>query len=219
MGKIYLKDDFEAHKAMFRNLLEVGQILEAKYMRIFSFFMEKGVNHDDFAEDVIAKLTELADIAAPFNITLLHENEKDIYGDTSARCLTLATRVARDNFKLVYDPANFVQCKEDTLAAYALLKDHVVYYHIKDARSEDDTVVPAGNGNGNIPAIIESITANGYTGFLSLEPHLGNFAGFAALENLEVDAVEELEKSDASKFGIAVSALKVILDGQQISYA
>ncbi|GEA61181.1 sugar phosphate isomerase/epimerase family protein [Vibrio comitans] len=219
VGKIYLKDDFESHKKMFAQLLEVASILQSKYMRIFSFFMEPGVNHDDFTQEVVAKISELAEMARPYDIVLLHENEKDIYGDTSARCLKLVNGVNQDNFKLVYDPANFVQCKESTLEAYNLLKDHVLYYHIKDARSADDTVVPAGDGDGQIAEIVEAITDAGYNGFLSLEPHLGNFAGFAALENLENDDVVELEKSDANKFGIAVTALKSILENKAIAYA
>lgn len=218
VGKIYLKDDFAEHKEMFARLLDVARILGAKYMRIFSFFMEKNSNYDDHAEEVISKLTELADMAKPYDITLLHENEKDIYGDTPVRCLNLVTRINRDNFKLVFDPANFVQMNEDTLDAHDLLKDHVMYYHIKDARFDDKKVVPAGYGDGNIPEIIERITNNGYNGFLSLEPHLGNFAGFAALENLEEGSVETLEKSDASKFSLATEALKNILDGKNISY-
>ena len=218
IGKIYLKDNFDEHKEMFARLLEVASILGAKYMRIFSFFMEEHTNYDDYAEEVISKLTELAEMADSYNITLLHENEKDIYGDTPARCLNLVTSINKDNFRLVFDPANFVQVNEDTLKAHDLLKEYVAYYHIKDARLDDKKVVPAGHGDGNIPEIIERITSNGYNGFLSLEPHLGNFAGFADLENLEEGSVETLEKSDASKFALATESLKDILDRKNISY-
>ena len=112
----------------------------------------------------------------------------------------------------------FTTINEDTLKAHDLLKNHVAYYHIKDARLDDKKVVPAGHGDGNIPEIIERITNNGYNGFLSLEPHLGNFAGFAALENLAEGSVEELEKSDASKFALATKALKGILTEKNISF-
>ena len=220
VGKIYLKDDFEAHKAIFVHLLEVAKILESKYMRIFSFFMEKNTNHDDYANEVISHLKELSAIALPYDITLLHENEKDIYGDTSARCLNLVEKVNSDNFKLVFDPANFVQCGENPFVTYSLLKDHVAYYHIKDARSSDSVVVPAGEGNGQISQIIKELTSErDYHGFLCLEPRLGNLAGFAALENIEEGEVEELEQSDAGKFSIAVNALKTILSTQNIAHA
>lgn len=219
VGKIYLKDDFEAHKKMFVQLLEVAKILESRYMRIFSFFMEKGVNHDDHTDEVVSKLAELTTLAEAYDVTLLHENEKDIFGDTSERCLKLVEAIHHDNFKLVYDPANFVQCQEDTLVAQSLLDKHIVYYHIKDAQAEDDKVVPAGQGDGQISEIVERITNSGYTGFLSLEPHLGNFAGFAGLENLGDDDIADLEASDASKFGVAVVALKMILDNKEIEYA
>lgn len=220
VGKIFLKDDFDAHKAMFVQLLEVAKILESKYMRIFSFFMEKDINHDHCADEVINRMKELSAIALPYDVTLLHENEKDIYGDTSKRCLNLVEKINCDNFKLVFDPANFVQCGENPFVAYTLLKEHVRYYHIKDARSSDSIVVPAGEGDGNIDRIIKELTSErNYHGFLSLEPHLGNFAGFAALENIEESEVGELEQSDASKFGIAVVALKKILADQNIAHA
>ena len=77
-----------------------------------------------------------------------------------------------------------------------------------------------GEGDGQISQIIKELTSErDYHGFLSLEPHLGNFAGFAALENIEEGEVEELEQSDAGKFGIAVDALKTILSTQNIAHA
>lgn len=42
-----------------------------------------------------------------------------------------------------WDFANFVQAKENTWEAYQLLKEYIVYFHVKDAKMSDDSVVPA----------------------------------------------------------------------------
>ena len=101
VGKIYLKDDFEKHKQMFINLLKVANIIETKYIRIFSFFMEGDVNPDSCSDEVCDKLIELTELAKSHGVVLLHENEKEIFGDTAERCLHLVKAVNSDNFKLI----------------------------------------------------------------------------------------------------------------------
>lgn len=215
-GKIYMKEDFEVHKKMFKNLLEISKILDTRYIRVFSFFMETEEEYSSSREEIIKRLIELTKLASEYDVILLHENEKDIYGDTMDRCLDLVENIPYKNFKLLLDPANYVQCGEDPLKAFNLLKDHIEYLHIKDAKSEDSSVVPAGKGDGKINEIIELLKENNYNGFLSLEPHLGEFEGFLSLENIE--ALEDSEKSDSSKFALAYNSLTEILDSRNISY-
>lgn len=61
-----------------------------------------------------------------------------------------------------------------------MLKPFISYIHVKDALFKDGSVVPAGMGDGNIAAILSDLHKEGYNGFLSLEPHLFNFAGLEA---------------------------------------
>ncbi len=78
--------------------------------------------------------------------------------------------------------ANFVQCGQDTFEAYEMLKSYIAYIHVKDALKSDQSVVPAGYGDGNVAVILKRLSASGFDGFLSLEPHLFEFEGFHALE-------------------------------------
>ena len=80
----------------------------------------------------------------------------------------------------VFDPANFIQCGENTTAAWELLKDRIYYLHIKDAL-KDKSVVPAGMGIGNLPFILGDYVGRGGVA-VSIEPHLKVFDGLAALE-------------------------------------
>ena len=116
------------------------------------------------------------------DIVLLHENEKGIYGDTDLRCLDLMENLGCDHFRAVFDFANFIQCGVETVPAYQRLKPYVDYIHIKDAVAETGTVVPPGMGDGHLAEILTGFKADGYTGFLSLEPHLTNFTGLSGLE-------------------------------------
>ena len=154
------------------------------------------------------RLSAMAELAEKEGVILLHENEKGIYGDTPERCRDIFETVKSDNLRAVFDPANFVQCGVETYPhAFNMLREFVVYMHIKDAKGQ--TVVPAGGGDGHVPEIISELYKSGYEGFLSLEPHLGVFGGLAQLE--KGDEMMELPESDAEKFTVAADALKKII--------
>lgn len=209
VGKIKLTDDFEAHFEMFKRVVKTAKMLDCKYIRVFSFYHEGGEWTADERAQVLAQLKKLIEYAKKEDVILLHENEKDIYGDIASRCLDVMKEVACDNFKAVFDPANFIQSGQDTKEAYEMLKDFVVYMHIKDAMNEDGKVVPAGHGDGNLKYILDDIMANGFDGFLSLEPHLGSFEGLADLEL--GDKMMGLEESGEGKFTLAYNALTELL--------
>ena len=184
-------------------------MLGTEYIRIFSFYIPEGQDPDLFRGEVTFRLVKMITYAKSQNVVLLHENEKGIYGDTASRCFNLFDALYSSNFKAVFDPANFVQCGEDTKNAYEILSPYIAYMHIKDALP-DGSVVPAGFGNGNIEYILKALTDKGYIGFVSLEPHLGSFKG---LENLETDdTMMSLEKSSSEKFELAYNSLNTILE-------
>ena len=205
IGKIYLSDDFDAHFETFKRVVKIAKELGAKYIRMFSFFH----SYDERSE-VMARLKTMIGYAKENDVILLHENEKEIYGDTVERCKDLMDTLYCDNFKAVFDPANFVQCGQDTKKAYEELKPYIEYMHIKDAVAQDGRVVPSGYGDGNLEYILTDLLKNGYNGYLSLEPHLGSFEGLAELEM--GDIMKDLPKSGEGTFTVAYNALKNILD-------
>ena len=210
IGKIKLDAPFEPHLEMLQKVVKTAKILDAKYIRMFSFYHDGGdVWTVEERAEVLDRLRRMIAYAAENDVVLLHENEKDIYGDTADRCADLMKELYGDNFKAVFDPANFVQCKQDTKYAYGLLKDYIAYMHIKDARMEDGKVVPAGMGDGNVEYVLKSLFDNGYDGYLSLEPHLGSFAGLAELEM--DDKMLDLPEGGEGTFMLAYRALCDIL--------
>ena len=209
IGKIYVEDDFEEHFETFKKVVKIAKELETKYIRIFSFYTKDGEWTTEKRNEVFNKLKTMIAYAKENDIVLLHENEKDIYGDTVDRCADLMDNLYCDNFKAVFDPANFVQSKQDTKYAYEKLGKYIEYMHIKDSMA-DGKVVPAGMGDGNIEYVLKKLFDKGYDGFISLEPHLGSFEGLAELEL--TDKMVNLPKSGEGTFTIAYNALNDILN-------
>ena len=207
IGKVFIDDEegFEKQISLLEKLCEMAKILDCKYIRIFSFYIPKDKNPEDYKDEVIKKLKIFIEIAEKHDIVLLHENEKDIYGDISSRCLTIFKEVGSEHFKGIFDFANFVQCMEDTRECYELLKEYIVYYHIKDAVKEDKENVVCGTGQGKIEEILTDAIKNGYKGFLTLEPHL---AIFDSLKDLELEDVNNIIKKDKGLDGKSAYALQ-----------
>ena len=182
IGKIQITDAFEPHFEDYKRIVEIAKIMGTKNIRMFSFFMPKGENPDQYEAEVCARLEKFIEYAKEQDVVLLHENEKDIYGDVAYRCLNLMKKFYGNHFKCVFDFANFVQCKQDTLEAYEMLKPYITYIHVKDAIWETGEVVVPGTGDGNLKAILSALDESGYEGFLSLEPHLVNFGALTSLE-------------------------------------
>lgn len=210
IGKVKLEEDFEVHFEQFKRVVEIAGKLEAGYIRMFSFYHQGGEWTEEQRSEVLARLGRMIRYGLEHDVVLLHENEKDIYGDTIERCADLMEELGGTHFKAVFDPANFVQCGQDTKEAYNRLKDHIAYVHIKDAFCKDGRVVPAGAGDGNLEFVLGSLLGSGYDGFLSLEPHLGSFAGLADLE-LD-DKMLQLPEGGEGTFTLAYRALEDILN-------
>ncbi len=207
IGKIDIDGDFKAHCEVFRHTLELAKIAGADKMRMFSFFMSPA-DAPKYKNKVIEQLGVLTDIAKGTGIVLCHENEKDIYGDIAERCVDI--HKALPELRAVYDPANFVQCGEDTLKAWEMLKPYIEYMHMKDA-DKNKVVVPAGKGAGNVVKLLENYAEIG-GGVITLEPHLYEFVGLAGLEREGATSViGNSYNTKREAFDAGVNALKALI--------
>ena len=209
IGKIKINEDFAPHLDQCKRVIEIANMLDAKYVRLFSFYMVSDISPEDCRNEVLERMGKFVEVAIGSGVLLCHENEKGIYGDIASRCLDLHKELPE--LGCIFDPANYIQCGQDTLEAWKLLGDRVTYMHIKDALS-DGSVVPAGKGEGNLPEILKMYAANGGVG-LTLEPHLTIFKGLADLEQEGEKSVVGKYKypSKEAAFDAAVEALKSII--------
>lgn len=213
IGKIDIeKDDFNAHMDTLRHVIEVAKILGAENIRMFSFYIPAGKNPADYRDEVLRRLHVMADAAEGTGVTLCHENEKGIYGDMADRCLEILE--AEPRIAGVFDPANFVQCGQDTWEAWKLLGSKIKYMHIKDALFADGSVVPAGKGDGQVEKILKAFLDQGGE-CLTVEPHLTVFDALKTLERegekSRVGGAYTYPSSDAA-FDAACQALRTLLD-------
>jgi sugar phosphate isomerase/epimerase len=187
IGKVLVTDPFGPHLKRFRRALHAANVMRSPYVRVFSFFIPKGHEPDRYREEVIERMGTLAGEAEDFGVALLHENEKDIYGDIPTRGVDILAGVDSPALRAAWDAANFVQCgvSHPYTDGYESLRPYIEYVHVKDALSGSGKVVVAGEGAGQWPETLSALRASGFDGFFSLEPHLasaGTYSGFSGPE-------------------------------------
>ena len=216
IGKIGIEDDFPAHMDKLKRTLEIQKELSAPYLRMFSFYLPQNADPADYRGQVMDRLSAMTEEARRWDSGLLHENEKAIYGDTAPRCLDIMEQLGSENFRAVFDFANFIEVGQPTPEAFDMLRPYIEYVHIKDA-SKDKQIVPAGHGVGQVEDILSKLFGSGWSGFLSLEPHLTDFAGLSALEQDPQKRRSAMTPPQA--WELALSSLRDILarlDGKEV---
>lgn len=209
LGKIGITAPMEPHLDKLKHTIELGQIMGSEYIRMFSFYLPAGEDPAVYRDEVMERLERMTETAKGSGIRLCHENEKGIYGDVASRCADILEQIPE--LGGIFDPANFIQCGQDTLQAWEQLKERMVYFHVKDC-TKGGKVVPCGKGIGHVPEILHRfIDRGGWQ--LTVEPHLTVFPGFADLE--KEDAKTKMASyeypSQRAAFDAAVAALKEVL--------
>jgi len=143
------------------------------YIRTMSY-PNAGWPEQEWKEEVIARLKVLARMAEDGGVVLVHENCDGWGGLGPAQTLELLERVDSEALKLVWDTGNPVAHGQDAWEYYNAVKDHVVYVHIKDGIGKDGsmTYTYPGEGEGHVREVLKDLSDRGYTGGLSIEPHL-----------------------------------------------
>lgn len=212
VGKVPIDADFDAERGRCRRALAAARKLDTPLVRIFSFFIpDRRYRHH--RDEVVRRLAAFASDAREARVTLVLENESYVYGDTPERCLDVLQAVDSPALRMAFDPANFVQVGVRPHAeAWPLLRPYVEHVHIKDAVAVDrtgfapypervpaqrlmDSVRVPGAGQGELGALLRALAAGGYTGFLTLEPHLQHRLP---------------EQDGPARLGAAVAALRIL---------
>lgn len=208
LGKIDIKGDLNGHYETAKRVYETANILGAKNVRIFSFY-SKETPFDKCKGEIYAGLEKLVDLSDGTGLTLCHENEALIYGESPEKCLEIVEYFG-GRMRCVFDMGNFVLDGYDPMAAYKLLSDYIEYFHIKDAFYSGE-IVPAGKGEAKIKEILDDYKVNGGKDtFITLEPHLQTFSGLNALVGKSFDNPYKYEDQKAA-FTDAVEKLKDLL--------
>ena len=205
LGKIDINGDLNGHYETAKRVYETANILGTKKVRVFSFY-SKETPFDKCKSEIYAGLEKFVDLSDDTGLTLCHENEARIYGESPEKCLEIAEYFG-GRIKCVFDMGNFVLDGYEPMSAYKLLSDYIEYFHIKDALYAG-AIVPAGKGEAKIKEILDDYKENGRKD--TLEPHLQTFSGLNALVGKSFDNPYKYDNQKAA-FTDAVEKLKGLL--------
>ena len=201
IGKVKLDEPFEPHLDKFKHAVDLALLFETPFIRMFSYYAPEGKNIEDYRDQVMERMAAKVEVLSDVNVTMVHENEANIYGHTAEQCVDLVKNIDSPKLRLVYDPANFVwgeKITDNVETCWPIMKPYIVHIHIKDWKlgAQDVGSIP-GEGDGQIKELLAELAALNYDGCLTMEPHLqtgGQFGGSTGPElfSRAIAAVREL---------------------------
>jgi sugar phosphate isomerase/epimerase len=201
IGKVRLDEPFGPHLDKFKHAVDLAVFFQTPFIRMFSYYAPQGKNIDEYRHEVLERTAKKLALLKDVDVTMVHENEANIYGHSAKNCVDMVEAIDSPKFRLVYDPANFVWAEKITNnveTCWPLMKPYVVHVHIKDWKvGEKDIGSMPGEGDGQIKDLLAELAVINYDGCLTMEPHLqsgGQFGGSTGpdLFTKAIDAVREL---------------------------
>jgi len=210
LGKINTADDMDAEMKKAEHVFAIANELEAKNIRMFSFYLDEKKSKEENKSIVFSSLERMVKLASKYGVTLCHENEAKIYGESPKACREILDYFGGE-MKCVFDMGNFMlENFKPYPDAYELLKEYIEYFHIKDSLSAG-AIVPPGCGEGQIAELIDAHSAYANNDFfITLEPHLQTFSGLNSLVGKGFDNPYKYETPELA-FTDAVNKIKAIM--------
>ena len=151
--------------------------LAARFIRVMSWPKGDAGSDDDWRDEAVRRMKELARIAEDGGVVLVHENCSGWGGQGPEQTLTLLERVDSPAFKLVWDTGNPIGHGQDAFAYYQAVRDHVVHVHIKDYKPSEEAQKKhvacfPGEGLGAVRQTLADLLGRGYGGGFTIEPHM-----------------------------------------------
>lgn len=188
------EEHFAATKQELLTAIPRMQKLGCKLIRGMSFLVPQDEPGDspELEAIIFRKVRELVQICADNGIMYGHENCMNYGGMSYVHTLKLLEAVNNPAFTLIFDTGN--PCfnlrqlgskpypMQSSWEFYQHVKKYVTHIHIKDAVAmpkEDGsrptaTFTFAGEGTGDVRAIMKDLLASGYDAGITMEPHVGS---------------------------------------------
>ncbi len=94
IGKVKINDSWEKHFDRFKIAAELAAYFDAPFIRVFSYYpAEKGGDLTAMHDAVVRRFQAKVEYLTGHNAVMVHENEKDIYGEKGRECLALMKAV------------------------------------------------------------------------------------------------------------------------------
>lgn len=150
--------------------------------------------------DVVATLRPQVELAASEDLVLMHENDGTYFGAFPGNCQRLLAEFGGPHFRAVYDPGNAQMIGSSTMGDwFPWLLPYLVTIHVKDAVRATRQFVYAGQGDGQFLELMTFLSANRWSGPMTIEPHANMHATGGYL-------------SGRKNFADAVAAIRSVAD-------
>jgi sugar phosphate isomerase/epimerase len=154
--------------------LEYAKEVKAPRVVIFSFDRGENPQGSSVPDEVVGCLQHAADSASQAGIELVVEVEDHFWADTGARTAELIVKVDRAALGVNWDPGNALAAGDLPFPdGYKAVRRCVKHVHFKDAISSTDGKIRyAVHGEIGWAGQIQALAADGYAGYISVEPHM-----------------------------------------------
>ena len=210
------EEDFQASLKELNNAIPRMKRLGIKIIRAFSFMMatDEVPDSPELEEIIFRKVRTLVQICADNGIIYGHENCMNYGGLSHLHTLRLLEKVDNPALKLIFDTGNPTfnyrhigpapWPLQSAWEFYRNVREHIVYVHIKDsvALPREDCERPkprftyAGDGTGDVRAIVTDLRETGYDGGFSMEPHLA-----VVFHDESVESAEDIRYNNYVTYG------------------
>lgn len=170
----FLKDDWgNDDRAKFDRLVKACHILDCTKVRGFSFWAAEDYTDQKFA-DYLAAYDALLEKEG---LTLMLENDPAVNLNTGNALARFFSAHKLGNIGILWDPGNDIYTCGDAVKPYPdeyeEVRPFVRHVHIKDAvhKNGEPVGVALGDGWMDFPGQFKALIADGYTGWVTLEPH------------------------------------------------
>lgn len=170
----FLKDDWgNDDRAKFDRLVKACHILDCKKVRGFSFWAAEDYTDQKFA-DYLSTYDQLLEKEG---LTLMLENDPAVNLNTGNALARFFSSHKLRNIGILWDPGNDIYTCGDTVKPYPdeyeAVRPFVRHVHVKDAvhKNGEPVGVALGDGWMDFPGQFKALIADGYTGWVTLEPH------------------------------------------------
>jgi L-ribulose-5-phosphate 3-epimerase len=163
---------YEEHLQILQRCGNLARVLGANMTRCFSFWREP--DPAVVFDEVVARLKESTKLAEQYGLVLAMENETSCNGGVPVEVRDLVNAVDSPALGIMWDAGNAQWADVEAYPdGYDTVKDRVFHVHVKDIVHDNGTVhgTVFSQGEVNFPAMFRALQADGYDGFLSLEPH------------------------------------------------
>ena len=160
--------NYEKNINLLKKYINLAQILNVKYLRIFSDIGKKRKK-----DSIIETLKDFSELALEKDIEILMENEKDTFAESVDTCRVL-TRNLR-NVNILFDIENSSYKNFDIIKEYNNNKKKIKYIHLRDYDNEKKIYTYIGDGSLPILELFKKLKENHYNGVISLETMLPKY--------------------------------------------